>query len=269
MWKLIHRKQKKLNSLLDSNYKTESVKQKIEKYLIAILAEVGELINSTDYKWWKKTEPDIQNIQIEVVDILHFLQSIAITLEELNVIDLAFVDVIDSIIKDIFKDNKPSNCYQCIINLVDNLIALKNHVDSYVDAKNLQNANKNDILNQSINICRAYLLQTYIWFANLAYCYGLNYENLVKLYFAKNIVNKLRKEFKDKQERLDKNYLYDLQNKNDNANKELNTNTQHTQQNIDDNRLLMQHINELPNINSEDDLEKLETAIRKLFTNSV
>ena len=268
MWKLIHRKQKKLNNLLDSNYKTESVKQKIEKYLIAILAEVGELINSTDYKWWKKTEPDIQNIQIEIVDILHFLQSIAITLEELNVIDLAFVDVIDNIIKDIFKDNKPSNCYQCIIEFVDSLVTLKNHIDLYIDTKNSQSVNKNDILNQSINNCKVYLLQTYIWFVDLAYCYGLTYENLVKLYFAKNIVNKLRKEIKEKQEKLNKNYLYDSQKRNNNTSKELNTNTQHIQQVIDDNKLLMQHINELPNINSEDDLEKLEAAIRKLFSKS-
>jgi dimeric dUTPase (all-alpha-NTP-PPase superfamily) len=41
----------------------------------AILAEAGELLDSTSYKWWKKTEDDIENIKVEVVDIFHFLMS--------------------------------------------------------------------------------------------------------------------------------------------------------------------------------------------------
>jgi len=41
----------------------------------AIIAEVGELIESTDYKWWKKTEVDLDNIKVEAIDVLHFFIS--------------------------------------------------------------------------------------------------------------------------------------------------------------------------------------------------
>lgn len=44
-------------------------------WYMAILAEVGEAIDSTSYKWWKKTEADLDNLKVEIVDILHFALS--------------------------------------------------------------------------------------------------------------------------------------------------------------------------------------------------
>ncbi len=39
----------------------------------AILVEVAEAIDSTDWKWWKHTETDLVNLKIEAIDLLHFL----------------------------------------------------------------------------------------------------------------------------------------------------------------------------------------------------
>jgi hypothetical protein len=38
----------------------------------AIWMECGELIDHYGYKWWKKQEPDMPQVQLEVVDIWHF-----------------------------------------------------------------------------------------------------------------------------------------------------------------------------------------------------
>ena len=34
--------------------------------------ECAELMDHAGYKWWKHAEPDIEQIQLEVVDIWHF-----------------------------------------------------------------------------------------------------------------------------------------------------------------------------------------------------
>ncbi|MBE0470237.1 MAG: dUTP diphosphatase [Methyloprofundus sp.] len=41
----------------------------------AILTEVAEAIDSTDWKWWKHTEADLANLRVEAIDLLHFLVS--------------------------------------------------------------------------------------------------------------------------------------------------------------------------------------------------
>lgn len=38
----------------------------------AIWIECGELIEHYGYKWWKKQEPDMEQVQLEVIDIWHF-----------------------------------------------------------------------------------------------------------------------------------------------------------------------------------------------------
>ena len=45
---------------------------------LAISQEAAELIDSFDWKWWKKMKVDVDNAQIEIVDIWHFILSIMI-----------------------------------------------------------------------------------------------------------------------------------------------------------------------------------------------
>lgn len=47
------------------------INQNFEWYR-AIWIECGELIEHYGYKWWKKQEPDIEQVQLEVIDIWHF-----------------------------------------------------------------------------------------------------------------------------------------------------------------------------------------------------
>lgn len=49
----------------------EWIEQNFEWYRAAWI-ECGELIEHYGYKWWKKQEPDLPQVQLEVIDIWHF-----------------------------------------------------------------------------------------------------------------------------------------------------------------------------------------------------
>lgn len=44
-------------------------------FLRAIVVEVGEALDHYGWKWWKKQCPNIEQVQIELIDILHFMLS--------------------------------------------------------------------------------------------------------------------------------------------------------------------------------------------------
>lgn len=44
-------------------------------FLRAVVVEAGEALDHLGWKWWKKQEPDLQQVIIEFVDILHFFLS--------------------------------------------------------------------------------------------------------------------------------------------------------------------------------------------------
>ena len=49
----------------------------LRRFVSAIRAEVNELDDSIPWKWWRKEKTDLQNVQIELIDIFHFLLSAA------------------------------------------------------------------------------------------------------------------------------------------------------------------------------------------------
>jgi len=53
------------------------VKERTEEdFFRAIWLETAELMEELPWKWWKKVDTDYDNLQIEVVDIFHFLLSL-------------------------------------------------------------------------------------------------------------------------------------------------------------------------------------------------
>jgi hypothetical protein len=59
--------QDSMNSRVHSNW----VDQNFAWYRAAWI-ECGELIEHYGYKWWKKQDPDIEQVRLEVIDIWHF-----------------------------------------------------------------------------------------------------------------------------------------------------------------------------------------------------
>ncbi|HUK83041.1 MAG TPA: dUTPase [Verrucomicrobiae bacterium] len=81
----IFRLQEALNRRIgvDTHKMTDEQRQQwVLNYCRAITQEVAELTDSVPWKWWAKYQKfDKQNARVEVIDLLHFLISIAQVLE--------------------------------------------------------------------------------------------------------------------------------------------------------------------------------------------
>lgn len=73
--------QKALNKRIGvdrETYSSEEMTTWVINYSRAMQQEIAELIDSVPWKWWAKYQKlDLQNARVEVVDIFHFLISIA------------------------------------------------------------------------------------------------------------------------------------------------------------------------------------------------
>jgi dimeric dUTPase (all-alpha-NTP-PPase superfamily) len=75
--------QHKMNTRVHENW----VEQHFEWYRAAWI-ECGELIDHYGFKWWKKQEPDLEQVRLEAIDIWHFGMS-ALFVEEKSIDDIA------------------------------------------------------------------------------------------------------------------------------------------------------------------------------------
>ena len=63
----------KINPTLYKDIENQDVRREwFMRYELAMRQESAEAIDSLNWKWWKKTPDDWDNIKIELVDILHF-----------------------------------------------------------------------------------------------------------------------------------------------------------------------------------------------------
>ena len=70
--------QKKLNDYIIEKRGLQSVTKEewLQKHTLAMLSEMGEMLDEVNFKWWKNPKPlDEKAIGYELVDILHFLVS--------------------------------------------------------------------------------------------------------------------------------------------------------------------------------------------------
>ncbi|NLZ88320.1 MAG: dUTPase [Clostridiales bacterium] len=80
----IFRLQKAFNDDLIARRKLEGITadEWIQKYMLAMLSEMAELLDEVNFKCWKDKKPvDLPAAKEELVDILHFFVSMCIKLE--------------------------------------------------------------------------------------------------------------------------------------------------------------------------------------------
>jgi len=65
--------QEKLNDAVYPTWRTANL-----NWLRAIRIEATELIDSLDWKWWNQQENNWKNVEVELIDIIHFLVSYSI-----------------------------------------------------------------------------------------------------------------------------------------------------------------------------------------------
>ncbi|MDI9442100.1 MAG: dUTPase [Bacillota bacterium] len=80
MLKEIFRLQAKFDQAVIENRNLEfSPEVWIQKSILAIIAELGEILEEVNFKWWKDpSEIDRENLKEEIVDVLHFFISMCI-----------------------------------------------------------------------------------------------------------------------------------------------------------------------------------------------
>ena len=93
----IFKKMVELQHILNKQTAGENYLEKNLNWNSAIIAESGELLDSLGYKWWKKQEPDMENVKVEAIDLLHFVISDTL---QMNYDIRNFSDILNSTIKD-------------------------------------------------------------------------------------------------------------------------------------------------------------------------
>ncbi|ADN09683.1 dUTP diphosphatase [Sulfurimonas autotrophica] len=141
-----------------------------------IYMECAEMVDSFGWKHWKSidVEPDWQNHQIEVIDVWHFIMSLAIEVYERNLkggiediaIDISALESLSNIQTDTLKFASQED----VIEKVENLIRIAVSKDE-IDLGELVSE-----------------------FFDLVSMSGLNLDTLYRLYVGKNILNQFRQD---------------------------------------------------------------------------
>lgn len=59
-----------------------SMEEWVQKEVLAIVAELGELLNEINFKWWKNPRPvNRERVKEELVDLLHFFVSLCLKVD--------------------------------------------------------------------------------------------------------------------------------------------------------------------------------------------
>lgn len=141
-----------------------------------IYMECAEIIDSFSWKHWKSInqEPDWENIQIEVVDVWHFIMSLAIE---------NYSQTMKGLVEDLAID----------ISNLESFEKIKSH-NTHFDTQNNIIAIVEDIMLQSL-IKEDFNLEELVKdFFDLVSMSGLDLETLYRLYVGKNILNQFRQD---------------------------------------------------------------------------
>ena len=170
--------QAQLNDATNGEEWTKGVTKngKIINWKRCIYMECAEMIDSFSWKHWKSInkEPDWDNLQIEVVDVWHFIMSLAI-------------------------ENYANNFKGGIEDLAINISQLESFAN--IDVNKTGFDTQNNIIEKVESIIRLALSKETLdievlvaKFFDLALMSGLNLETLYRLYVGKNVLNQLRQD---------------------------------------------------------------------------
>jgi len=170
--------QAQLNDATNGDKWTEGITKNGKKinWRRCIYMECAEMIDSFSWKHWKSIhqEPDWANLQIEVVDVWHFIMSLAI-------------------------EDYTINMKGCIEDLAINISQFESF--SKLETANSKFATENDVMSKVENIIRISLDKTdfdleklIAEFFDLALMGGLDLDSLYRLYVGKNILNQFRQD---------------------------------------------------------------------------
>jgi dimeric dUTPase (all-alpha-NTP-PPase superfamily) len=155
-------------------------------WLRCIHMEVGELIESTPWKHWKNisSDPDLENIHIELVDIWHFLMSYI--LQETNIPKAVALT--------------HSHCIYESVKIEDVNIKMLIQESEKLSYISLAIQTENMIASDTTH---AIFIEQFFKICKIA---GLSFSNLQKMYIGKNCLNKFRQDHGYKEGTYKKNW---------------------------------------------------------------
>ncbi|MBX0310522.1 MAG: dUTP diphosphatase [Sulfurihydrogenibium sp.] len=160
--------QEQLNTKINPNWKEERTEKDFYR---AIWLEAAELMEELPWKWWKKTETDFENLQIEIVDIFHFILSLIL-----------------------LKDHEWKK-QNSTINYIEFSIPFLYRALEENDKK----LNTEELITEVENLVRYAITErdtlTYLTFANIIKNTFESFDKLYLLYISKNILNHIRQEY--------------------------------------------------------------------------
>jgi dimeric dUTPase (all-alpha-NTP-PPase superfamily) len=170
--KKILQKQDELNILTNGvDWRTNSNL----KWYRAIWTECAELIDYTNWKWWKKETISYNDIKMEVIDILHFTASEILKSKDIEEASQIVVMIFDTV-PNKFKENDNSS--------------KSRSVDLFYELETIRHA-----CEELAENCLIYKdLSSIVHFVRLCKVLNLNIQDLYKLYMAKNILNRFRQD---------------------------------------------------------------------------
>lgn len=161
----------------------------------AIIAESGELLESLGYKWWKRQEPDMENVKVEAIDLLHFIISKSLQ---------SFYNKQSK--KDVFLEKTIDDFHFCFQNDFNFIYKIKAYIVSFLlgkyDIENLISR----LVKVRTSVGRFQILK--IIFDKLE----MTNEDVYIAYITKNCLNKFRQDFGYK----DGTYIKEWQGREDN-----------------------------------------------------
>jgi len=157
-------KQEELNNL---TYPAWKEKLTTVDWQSAILVEAGELLESFGYKWWKKQDRDIENIKVELIDVLHFLLS--------NLLCVSSKKNIEYLKTYAFKEFYENGFNDTYLDIKDDFVFKKELLE-------LVSNNKNETT----------LFNQFFYLAKLFKYIRMDFDEVYRAYFIKNILNEFR-----------------------------------------------------------------------------
>ncbi|WP_456465996.1 dUTP diphosphatase [Persephonella sp.] len=168
--------QEELNRKINDNWR--QIRSK-EDFARAAWIECAELVDSLPWKWWKKQQPDMENVQIEVVDIWHFVMSY-ILLDYEDIGKAVESEPVSLFIRGLNEDFRELNIKGEYIN------HYLGETDRYKKIIFLAERVAEGFLKQDLN--------EGVFFFGLLVRNTISFEHLYLLYTGKNILNHIRQE---------------------------------------------------------------------------
>lgn len=158
--------QNSLNSVIDPNWFTAG-----HNWQRAIWTEAAELVNHQGWAWWKKQVPDTKQVQLEVIDIWHFLLSLLLVQYNGKIPDAVIAGIVG--MYDSVQESIPANLVPDV-NVCAEVVASMtlDSMDSTSDTDKLA------VVSAFFMLCTAT---------------NITFTDLFNLYVGKNILNEFRK----------------------------------------------------------------------------